>query len=182
MTKSNETIQPEIPVAGIYLIRRDDIKQALASGIPTKNTVIVAKDLSWPNGLAFSPDYGKLYVSNSDPKNPIWKVYDVNDDGTLGKGKIFFNATSLLSEGWEDIGGQVPDGLKVDIFGNIYAAGPGGVLVISPEGKLLGKLLLDRPVSNLVFGGDGRLYITAKDLVIRLWVKAKPSRIMKMTW
>lgn len=178
MTKSSETIQPDIPVAGIYLIRRDDIQQSLATGIPTKNTVIVAKDLSWPNGLAFSPDYSKLYVGNSDPKNPIWKVYDVNDDGTLGKGKVFFNATSMITE---EEGGS-PDGLKVDIFGNIYAAGPGGVLVISAEGKLLGRLLLDRPVSNLVFGGDGRLYITAKDLVVRIWVKAKPSRIMKMTW
>jgi gluconolactonase len=69
--------------------------------------------------------------------------------------------------------------MKVDIHGNVFATGPGGILVLSPEGKQLGLLRIGRPVSNLAFGGDGRLYATAKDAVIRVAVKTKPARIIK---
>jgi len=69
----------------------------------------------------------------------------------------------------------------VDIFGNLFASGPGGVLVISPEGSLLGKFAIDnRTVSNVAFGGDGRLYITATDVIIRVRVRTKPSKLIKM--
>lgn len=178
VTKQNESISPEIPIAGIYMIRKDDIKDALETNTPTKNTIILAKDLSWPNGLAFSPDYSKLYVSNSDPKNLIIKSYDVKDDGTLEKGALFFNATSLVNDNARGL----LDGMKVDIYGNIFVAGPGGVLVINPDGVLIGRLRLDKLVSNLAFGSDGRLYITTNDSILRMWIKTKPNRIMKMSW
>lgn len=160
------------------MIRKDDIKDALETNTPTKNTIILAKDLSWPNGLAFSPDYSKLYVSNSDPKNLIIKSYDVKDDGTLEKGALFFNATSLVNDNARGL----LDGMKVDIYGNIFVAGPGGVLVINPDGVLIGRLRLDKLVSNLAFGSDGRLYITTNDSILRMWIKTKPNRIMKMSW
>lgn len=159
------------------MIRKEDIKSSLQSLQPAK-VQLLRGDLAFANGLAFSPDYSKLYVSNSDPENPIIKSYDVNDDGTLAKGKVFFNATELLLQ--EKFG--LPDGLKVDIHGNLFSTGPGGVMVISSEGELIGQLKLDRPVSNVLFGGDGRLYLTASDLLVRMWIKTKPSRILKLRW
>ena len=68
---------------------------------------------------------------------------------------------------------QNADGMAVDVLGNIYASGPGGVIVFSPEGQIIGSFNLDRPVSNLAFGSDGYLYMTAADLVIRKYVKVK---------
>lgn len=72
--------------------------------------------------------------------------------------------------------------ILISRVGNVFASGPGGILVISPEGKLIGRFNFDRPVTNMIFGSDGRLYITAKDLVARVWLKTKPNRIMKMRW
>ena len=171
----------ELEHSGIYMIKADYIKLSLEFGEPTAYVRLLENRLSRPNGLAFSPDFSKLYVTNSDVANPIIVVYDVKDDGSIHQGKIFFNATELYQQeknaGKEPI--SLPDGLKVDIHGNVICSGPGGVLVISPEGKLLGRLLMDRPVSNIAFGTDNRLYITAKDIVARVRIKTKPVRIIR---
>ncbi len=86
--------------------------------------------------LAFSPDEKKLYVAQSDPKKAIWMEFPVLDNGLLGDGKLFYDATS--SVGNEHPG--LPDGLTVDSTGNVWASGPGGIWVFSPAGKLLAKL------------------------------------------
>lgn len=174
----NTSLPSDIPVSGVYMIKREDLKRAIETQIPTKSVMIVAKDLQNPNGLAFSPDFTKLYVSNSDMKNPIWKAYELNDDGTLSKGKVFFNASHL----YEDCRHGVPDGFKVDIHGNLIASGPCGVLVISSEGELVGRFMLDAPVSNVAFGSDGRFYFTNSDKLVRVYTRTKPSRILKMSW
>lgn len=168
--------EKEIPFSGIYMIKADDIKEAVRTGIPTAETKLLSKDLKRPNGLAFSPDFSKLYVSNAEQKNPIWKVFDVTDNGNLANGKTFFDASDMFTSGNETFG--VPDGFKVDINGNLFASGPGGVIVLSPEGQLIGRYRLDRPVSNVAFGSDGRLYFTASDLVTRAWVKTRPARFL----
>jgi gluconolactonase len=104
------------------------------------------------------------------------------DTGILKNGRVFYDARELYqkecadSYACENYG--APDGMKVDIHGNLFASGPGGVLVLSPEGKLLGRFRLDRPVSNVAFGADGRLYITAQDLIVRVWIKTKPNRVV----
>lgn len=85
-------------------------------------------------------------------------------DGTVKNGRVFFNASSLAQG---DPVGSNPDGFKVDSKGNVIASGPGGVLVISADGRLLGRMKIDRPVSNVAFG-DGFLYITASDTLMRL--------------
>jgi DNA-binding beta-propeller fold protein YncE len=92
---------------------------------------VLSKALALPNGLAFSPDEKKLYVADSAGKT--WSVFDVNPDGTLGMDRIFFNATGESGPG-------VPDGMKVDTAGNIWATGPGGILVISPGGNFSAQL------------------------------------------
>jgi gluconolactonase len=179
----SKTLQgEELAHSGVYMIRSEYLQIALQSGEPTKQVWLMDGTLQWPNGLAFSPDFSKLYVSNSDRTNPVWKVYDVADTGILKNGRVFFDARELYqkectdSHACEDYG--APDGMKVDIHGNLFASGPGGVLVISPEGKLLGRFRLDRPVSNVAFGADGRLYITAADLIVRVWIKTKPNRVI----
>jgi gluconolactonase len=124
----------------------------------------VATELEAPNGLGFSPDYKTLYVANARANSPIWKAYAVKADGSLDKGRVFADSTALYKQG-----DGVPDGLKVDIHGNVFATGPGGVLVYAPDGTLLGRVLTGVPTANVAFGEDGStLFITANHRVLRM--------------
>jgi gluconolactonase len=115
----------------------------------------IITDLGRPNGIAFSPDYKTLYVSNSEANRKVWMRYDVAADGTVSNGRVFADATSSPDDG-------LPDGIKVDSAGNVYGAGPGGVWVFSPEGKHLGTIRTPETPSNSAWGDDGKsLYITA---------------------
>lgn len=130
---------------------------------------LLTKDLEAPNGLAFSPDYQTLYVANSQREKPIWMAYPVKADGSLGSGRIFADSSALYREG-----DGVPDGLKVDVHGNVFATGPGGLLVYSPAGTLLGRVLTGVPTSNAAWGEDGStLFITANHRVLRLVTKTR---------
>jgi gluconolactonase len=121
----------------------------------------VIKDLTRPNGLAFSPDEKTFYVANSEPKK-LWMRYDVAPDGGISNGSVFADVTAEKENG-------VPDGMKVDSQGNLYAAGPGGLWVFSPSGKHLGSIKLPETPSNCNWGDDGKtLYITAQTSVYRL--------------
>jgi len=129
---------------------------------------LLTKEMSRPNGIAFSPDEKTLYVANSDPKLSYWKKFAVAADGTIGKGEIFADTTSCVGK---DMPG-LPDGMKVDVKGNVFATGPGGVLVISPEGKLLGLIKTGVPTANVGWGDDGStLYITADTNLVRVKTK-----------
>jgi len=130
---------------------------------------LVTKELEAPNGLAFTPDYKTLYVANSQSSTAIWKAFPVNADGTLGKSRVFFDATRFYKDG-----DGVPDGMKVDINGNVFATGPGGVFVFTPDGTLLGRILTGVPTSNVAFGEDGAtLFVTANHRVLRLRTKTR---------
>ena len=134
-------------------------------GIDGKVSQII-NDLNRPNGLAFSPDEKILYVAQSDPEKAFIMAYPVNSDGSVGKGKIFYDATSAVKEG--KLKG-LPDGLKIDKQGNIFTTGPGGVLVITPEGKLLGIINTGEATANCAWGDDGStLYITADMYLCRI--------------
>jgi gluconolactonase len=125
---------------------------------------LLTKELEAPNGLAFSPDYKTLYVANSRASAPIWMAYPVNADGTLGKGRVFADSSKYYKEG-----DGVPDGMKVDVRGNVFATGPGGVFIYAPDGTLLGRILTGVPTSNVAFGEDGAtLFVTANHRVLRL--------------
>ena len=144
----------ETPHQGVY---------AIING----KTVLVAKDLGGPNGIAFSPDEKYLYVSNWDIQDihktkVIWK-YEVQNDGTLKNGKEFFNMNSTPDD-------EALDGLKVDNQGNIFSSAPGGVWIISPEGKLLGKITAPERPANMAWGGkDGKtLYLTAHSSLYKI--------------
>lgn len=132
---------------------------------------LLTKELQFPNGIAFSPDEKTLYVAQSNPLKAIWMAFPVEDDGTLGKGKVLFDATKLVGE--KNPG--LPDGLKVDKDGHVFATGPGGVLVISPEGKHLGTIATGVPTANCAFGGEdgSTLYITANTTLCRIKTNTK---------
>jgi gluconolactonase len=130
--------------------------------------------MSHPKGLAFSPGYSRLYVSNADHNNAYWKVFDVNSAGLAHKGRVFYNATAEGRVGRSAKG--KPGGIKTDIVGNIYTTGPGGVFIFDAQAKILGKFNLDREATGVAFGTDGRLYITAEDALLRKWMKAHPSK------
>lgn len=124
---------------------------------------LVANDLRGPNGLAFSPDETYLYVDNWDPEKKFIMRYDVQPDGTLSKGQVFFDMTHAPGE-------DALDGLKVDQQGNVYATGPGGLWIISPEGKHLGTIQGPENPHNMAWGDDDRrtLYITAESGIYRI--------------
>jgi gluconolactonase len=131
--------------------------------ITTKGKLqLLTKDVPYPNGLAFSPDESKLYVASSRP-DKFWMVYDVNVDGTLANGRTFFDATKIP-------GDDVPDGMKVDTRGNVYATGPAGIMIFSPEGNLLGTIQFPELPANCAWGdADGKtLYVTARTSMYRI--------------
>jgi gluconolactonase len=157
MEKQFDDPKREIPYQGVFLrtVKGD--------------VTLLTREMTRPNGLAFSPDEKLLYVAQSDPRAAIWRVFDVKPDGTLANSRGFFDATSLVrtKKG-------LPDGMKVDSEGNLFATGPGGVLVISPQGKHLGTLFTGEATSNCAFGDDGRtLYMTADMYIMRVRLKTK---------
>lgn len=162
-TQDDSDPHKELKVNGVYRIPGATAQKP--GSAPDNNKLqLVAQDLPRPNGIAFSPGEKYLYVSNSGPK--IWKRYPVKADGTLGPGTTFFDATADKRPGG-------PDGMKVDVKGNLYSAGPAGVWIFSPEGKHLGTLLIPERVGNLAWGGPRHttLYIMATSSVYRVDLK-----------
>ena len=131
---------------------------------------LLTKDLNFPNGIAFSPDEKTLYVTVTDPAHAVVMAYEVNADGGIGNGRVFFDATSLAHEGKPGL----PDGMKVDKQGNLFVGGPGGILVLSPAGKHLGTIVTGQTTANCGFGDDGStLYMAANHHFMRVKLKTK---------
>ncbi|WP_233219106.1 SMP-30/gluconolactonase/LRE family protein [Adhaeribacter arboris] len=155
LEKNMDDPAKELPYQGVYRVS-------------SKGTVhLLTKDLSRPNGIAFSPDEKTLYVANSDPERAIWMAYDVQPDGSIANGKVFFDATEMLKK---EPGN--PDGLKVTKEGILFATGPGGVLIFSPEGKHLGTIKTGQSTANCAFSPDESvLYLTAHMYLMRVKLK-----------
>lgn len=135
----------------------------------TGEVTLLTKALTRPNGIAFSPDERTLYVANSDPKRAVWMAFPVEDDGTLGEGRVFRDVTSMV-----DTHKGLPDGLKVDHQGNLFATGPGGIHVMAPDGTLLGRIDTEQATANCAWGDDGSvLYITADAYICRIGTNTK---------
>ncbi|WP_318308595.1 SMP-30/gluconolactonase/LRE family protein [Flagellimonas crocea] len=131
---------------------------------------MVVSNLKRPNGVALSPDEKILYVNQSDSKAPYIMAYKIQQDGSLDEGRIFFDASSLQESGLK---GSL-DGLKVAQDGTLFSTGPGGVLVITPKGKLLGRIATGQPTANCAWGEDGSvLYMTANNYLMKIQTKTK---------
>ncbi|HEY6465560.1 MAG TPA: SMP-30/gluconolactonase/LRE family protein, partial [Candidatus Acidoferrales bacterium] len=162
-TQGDTDPEKQLQVNGVYRIP-GALQQAAGAAPDRGKLQLVIKDLPRPNGIAFSPDEKYLYVSDSGKK--IWMKYTVQPDGSVTDGKLLADASADTRTGG-------PDGIKVDRSGNIYGAGPGGVWILSPEGKHLGTIDMPERMSNVAWGGtDGRtLYITASTSVYRITLK-----------
>jgi gluconolactonase len=153
LPQQNTDPAKEIPYSGIYRILNGKVE-------------LLTKDVQWPNGIGFSPDERFLYVANSDAMNRFWMRFPVLPNGTLGPGSVFYTIPA-------DAPGGIPDGLKLDTSGNLYGTGPNGVWIISPEGKLLGRLEVAETPANVAWGDDGKtLYMTARQSVYRIKLTA----------
>ena len=170
--KSNGDIYFTDPPYGLPKGADDPAKELDFQGVyrlsAQGEVTLLTRELSRPNGIAFSPDERTLYVANSDPQRAIVMAYPVKDDGTLGTGKLFFDKTQAAQEKKPGL----PDGLKVSRDGTVWATGPGGVFVYSPDGKHLGTLATGVPTANVTFGDDGStLFITADKNLARVRTK-----------
>ena len=157
LPKHAEDSRREIDFCGVYRLQKDG------------TVTVQCRDISRPNGIAFSPDEKKLYVANSDGQDPVWRTFPVQEDGNLGAPTVFFDSSkeSRLPKG----GG---DGLKVDVDGNVFATAPGGVLILSPHGKLLGRIVTGENIANVGWGSDGTmLYLKSDMYLCRIQTKTK---------
>lgn len=174
VVRSNGDVYFTDPPFGLRGLNSDPAKELAANGVyrvtAAGAVTLLTEGLRFPNGIAFSPDERTLYVSNADSKLAVVMAYEVAADGTLSRERLFFDATPLAAAGRRG----VPDGMRVDERGNVFAAGPGGVLIISPTGKHLGTILTGQPTANCAFGDDGRtLYITANDRLLRVTIRTR---------
>ncbi len=160
LDRTNDSPLKELPFNGVFRVT------------PEGKVSLLTKDIKWPNGIAFSPDEKRLYVGVSDGRQPHLMVHDVAADGSIANARVFFDPASLRAKGRK---GSC-DGLKVDARGNVWASGPGGILIISPEGKHLGSILTNQPTANCGWGDDGStLYITANMFLVRVKTLTKGS-------
>jgi len=139
-----------LPCSDVYCVKEGQVK-------------LVSTDLDVPNGLVFSPNEKFLYVNNWNDKEKIILRFDVNRDCTLTNSRLFFDMTNAPGE-------DALDGLKVDQQGNVYSTRPGGLWIISPEGKQLGLIKGPEDPHNMAWGDDDgkTLYITALTGIYRI--------------
>jgi gluconolactonase len=163
--KSDGSLYFTDPPFGLPRFHDDPRKELPYSGVfrwADGRLSLLATDLSGPNGIAFSPDERHLYVTNWDPKKKVVMRYDVRPDG-IANGRVFFDMGGAAGE-------EALDGMKVDERGNLYVSGPGGLWILSPEGRHLGTIRTAELPANFAWGDeDGRtLYITARTSLYRV--------------
>lgn len=180
----------ELERFGVYRVSKEAMEQqAVSSARGSAEVQLVFDGLKRPNGLAFSPDFTHLYVGDSDAEDPHWAVFEMDASTGLVKGeegaRVFADARAYQER--DDAGGKIrignPDGLKVDEYGNIWATGPGGVLIFSPQGERLGTILTGKKTGNVAFGGKEKsrggkgmfLYVCANDVVARIPILVRPA-------
>lgn len=162
---SNGTLFFTDPIYGLPKKDKDPLRELDFCGVfriaKDGKVTLVTREIERPNGIALSPDEKTLYVANSHGPRPHIFAIELKADGTAGEPKTFFDTRGLSGKGGAD-------GMKVDAVGNLWATGPGGLLVISPQGKLLGRVLTHRATANVAFGGgDGKtVFLTADDRIL----------------
>ena len=128
---------------------------------PDGELELLVRDMSRPNGIALAPDGATLYVANSDNSRKVWMAYDLDESGA-SNGRVVRDVTGEPAAG-------TPDGMKVDQTGHLFATGPGGVWVMTPDGEHLGTIMPDEVPANVAWGGAGNvLYMTANTGVYRV--------------
>jgi len=157
LPKQLDDERAELDFCGVYRVTKDGA------------VTLITKEITRPNGIGFSPDEKTMYVAQSDPQAARIFAFDVKEDGSVGKGRVFFDASEFVKEGYPGL----PDGLDVDHAGNVFATAPGGVLVLNKDGKLLGRVITKEATGNCTFGGPDKsiLYLTADTYICRIQTK-----------
>lgn len=157
LPKTFDDPEKELDFSGVYRLS------------PDGDLMLLLSDIKAPNGIAFSPDEKTLYLTDVDPKRSPWLAFPVLENGTLGQGRVLHDAIM-----WRKMRSGGPDGIKVDIHGNIYGAGPEAVYIFAPDGTHLGSIFTGVPTGNLAWGDDGSsLYITADTRLLRIRLNTK---------
>lgn len=155
------------PPYGLPQQAESTIKEIQFNGVYRSSggkTSLLTDSVTRPNGIAFLPGEKTLLVANSDPEKALWYAFDLSENDSIINARIFYDAreTAKTEPG-------LPDGLKVDKNGNVFASGPGGVWIFNQDGKLLGKIKITESVSNCGFSTDEKtLYITADMYLVRV--------------
>jgi gluconolactonase len=148
--QNDEDPEKEQPHNGVYRVSKTGVVSLLVDSITR------------PNGITFLNDK-KIIVANSDPEKALWYQYEINDQDSLFNGSIFYDATTAKTEH------GLPDGLKADKQGNVYASGPGGIWIFNKDGIVLGKIKLPAPAANCALSTDEKtLFITADMYLLKL--------------
>ncbi|MEX2594038.1 MAG: SMP-30/gluconolactonase/LRE family protein [Anditalea sp.] len=142
----------EIPYQGVYKVSADG------------QVTLLLDSLTRPNGIAFLPGEETLIIANSDPDKPFWYAYDLDGKGELVNGRVFYDATAASK-----IDKGMPDGLKVDSQGNVFATGPGGIWIFSRGGEVLGRIKINQLTSNCALAHqETALFITADNFLLKM--------------
>ena len=162
LPKFGEDPRKELSFSGVYSLRRGKLQ-------------LLTKELSGPNGIALSPDEKYLYVGNWDDKKKVVMRYELTAEGSVKNGMLFFDMTTAPGE-------DAIDGIKVDQAGNLYVSGPGGLWVLSAEGKHLGTIITPKHVHNMAWGDDDgkTLYLTAKSGLYKMRLNVAGVRPKEM--
>lgn len=156
LEKGMKDEQKELDFQGVYRLDLDG------------KVSLITKKLTRPNGLAFNQDGRFLYVANSDYQSPIIMKYELDFEGDIISEQTFFDTNSLLGEGVKGL----PDGMKLHSSGVLFATGPGGILIIDPDGHHLGTISTGEAISNCAFDNDERyLYATSDIYLVRIPLK-----------
>ena len=171
---SNGTIYFTDPPYGLEGLNDSPLKELPHNGVyrldPDGTVTLLDASLTFPNGIILSPDARTLYVAVSDPKQPIWIAYALDGSGGVSDKRVFADASADAADGLVGL----PDGMAIDKEGNLFATGPGGVIVFAPDCRRLGRVDTGTAVANCTFGGDGgTLFLASHNMIARVRTRTK---------
>ena len=157
------------PTYGLEGLNASPLRELAWNGVyrlrPDGRLTLLEQDMTFPNGVVLSPDERTLYVSNSDPERAVVMAFPLGAEGVFGEGRVFADMTELAAEGLPGL----PDGMAVDKKGKLFATGPGGVHILTPDGDRLGRIDGGTAIANCAFGEDGRtLFLAASNYLARI--------------
>lgn len=162
------------PPYGLAGLNQSPIKEQPVNGVyrlhPDGEVECVIDDMTFPNGILLSPDERILYVANSDPEHAVILAYTLDGEGRIADRHLFVDMTPLAGKGLSGL----PDGMAIDVAGNLFITGPGGVHIFSAGGARLGRIDTGRVVANCAFGEDGRtLFLASTDILARVRTRTR---------
>jgi gluconolactonase len=162
------------PPYGLAGLDASPLKEQPVNGVyrldPDGTVTLIDGELSFPNGILLSPDGRTLYVANSDPRRAIWMAYRLDAQGNVASRRLLADVTGEVARDRPGL----PDGMAIDVRGNLFATAPGGILVMAPDGSRLGRIETGQPIANCTFGGDGRmLYMTSNNMIARVLTRTR---------